>query len=261
MVLCNVDTDGFATVTLNRPDVFNAFSDVVIARLSEVFKALSKQNGIRGAFVRSKGKVFCAGADLTWMRKTTSYTKDQNLADATRLGEMLASLNRLPFPTVALVQGAAYGGGVGLVSCCDIALGVSKATFTLSEVKLGILPATISPYVIARIGTAQARRYFLTAERFTAVRAKEIGLLHEVVETQEELESAAASLRKCIMEAAPSAIAGSKDLIRAVAGQDITSDLIADTARRLADQRASPEGIEGLTAFFEKRPPAWNKLS
>lgn len=261
MVLCNVDTEGFATVTLNRPDVFNAFSDVVIARLSEVFKALKKQNGVRAAFIRSKGKVFCAGADLTWMKKTTSYTREQNLADATRLGEMLASLNRLPFPTIAVVQGAAFGGGVGLISCCDIALGLSKATFTLSEVKLGILPATISPYVIARIGPAHARRYFLTAERFTAPRAREIGLLHEVVETPEDLEQALAVLRKCIMEAAPSAVAASKDLIRGVAGQDITDDLIYDTARRLADQRASPEGIEGLTAFFEKRPPSWNKLS
>ena len=211
--------------------------------------------GVRAAFVRSKGKVFCAGADLGWMKRTATYSRDQNLADAQRLGEMLSCLNRLPFPTIALVQGPAFGGGVGLVSCCDIAVGVSKSTFTLSEVKLGILPATISPYVIARIGAAQARRYFVTAEKITAARAKEIGLLHEVVETPEELETWAAALRKNVMEAAPTAIAASKDLIRAVAGHPITSDLITDTARRLADQRASPEGVEGLTAFFEKRPP------
>jgi methylglutaconyl-CoA hydratase len=205
--------------------------------------------------VRAKGKVFCAGADLSWMKRTSTYTREQNLADANVLGEMLSRLNRLPFPTIALVQGTAFGGGVGLVSCCDVAVGVSKATFTLSEVKLGILPATISPYVIARIGAAQARRYFLTAEKISAPRAKEIGLLHEVVETEAELEAWAASFRDSIMVASPSAVAASKDLIRAVAGTPITSDLIADTARRLADQRASPEGVEGLTAFFEKRPP------
>jgi methylglutaconyl-CoA hydratase len=192
--------------------------------------------------VRAKGKVFCAGADLSWMKRTSTYTREQNLADANVLGEMLSRLNRLPFPTIALVQGTAFGGGVGLVSCCDVAVGVSKATFTLSE-------------VIARIGAAQARRYFLTAEKISAPRAKEIGLLHEVVETEAELEAWAASFRDSIMVASPSAVAASKDLIRAVAGTPITSDLIADTARRLADQRASPEGVEGLTAFFEKRPP------
>ncbi len=248
---------------------------------------------MRAAFFRSKGKVFSAGADLTWMKKTTTYTREQNLADSLLLGGMLSKLNRLPFPTIALVQGAAFGGGVGLISCCDVAIGangraacctlpphcsadgfdvcvctclcacvracaragVSAASFTLSEVRLGILPATISPYVIARIGAAQARRYFLTAERFNAERARQIGLLHEVVDTPEDLETWAATLRKHIIEASPTGVAASKDLIRAVAGHEITADLIADTARRLSDQRASPEGVEGLTAFFERRPP------
>ena len=192
------------------------------------------------------------------MKRTTTYTREQNLADAQMLGEMLHKLNTLPMPTVALVQGPSFGGGVGLVSCCDIAVGTTRAKFTLSEVKLGLIPATISPYVVARIGPPQARRYFLTAESFNAETAKDIGLLHEIVDSEEGLDEWAAKFRQNFVAASPTGVAQSKDLIRAVAGREITSDLIADTARRLCDQRASEEGVEGLTAFFEKRPPSWN---
>lgn len=217
--------------------------------------------GVRAAFVRSTGKIFCAGADLTWMKKTASYTREQNLADAEFLGRMLSTIDRVPFPTVALVQGPCFGGGVGLVSVCDIAVGTPKVSFTLSEVKLGLLPATISPYVVRRMGEAQARRYFLTAEKIDADSALAMGILHELVDNNDGLDEWEGKFRKAFTVASPTGIAATKDLISAVAGREITPALIKDTARRLCDQRASPEGVEGLTAFFEKRNASWNRSS
>lgn len=212
---------------------------------------------VRGVFLRATGKSFCAGADLEWMKRASEFTREQNVADAVRLSTMLQNLNSLPQPTVALIQGAAFGGGVGLVSCCDIAVAVSSAKFALSEVKLGLIPATISPYVVSKIGAGNARRYFVTAERFDAPKAKEIGLVHEVVDTAEELEEWATTLKQHLMEAAPGAARASKTLVASVANVPITSELINETAERLGEQRMSKEGKEGLAAFFEKRRPAW----
>ena len=280
-VLLRVDARGFATMTLNRPKLFNAFSDGVINRLVSLCADLratrgtyvcvgggrrgcptrrvrARGVGVRGLFLRAEGKAFCAGADLGWMKRTTGYPRERNLADAVVLSEMLASFNTLPFPTVALVQGAAMGGGVGMVSVCDIAVGVASCSFTLSEVKLGLIPATISPYVVARMGAANARRYFLTAERLDAATAARVGLLHEVVPDAAGLDQWEAEFRARITDASPMAVAASKELVFAVAGARVDRAVMADTARRLCDARASPDGAEGLTAFFEKRRPAWN---
>jgi methylglutaconyl-CoA hydratase len=210
--------------------------------------------------LQASGKSFCAGADLGWMKRAASYSYEENRNDAVRLSEMLQNLNTLPFPTIAKVQGMAFGGGVGLISACDmaIALNAPSVFFSLSEVKLGILPATISPYVVARIGPCHARRFFLTAERFNVAKAREIGLLHETTETIEEMDAMVDSWVRHILEASPTAIAASKELIRSVQGKEINSDVLLDTAVRLCDQRTSPEGKEGLGAFLEKRKPAWH---
>lgn len=208
-------------------------------------------------FLRSTGKSFCAGADLDWMKRASHYDHEENVEDAVRLSSMLRTLDQLPHPTVAVVQGAAIGGGVGLVSCCDIAIATESANFALAEARLGLTPATISPYVVARIGQRNARRFFLTAERFDAAKAQDIGLIHEVAADEEELEAMAASFRKRISECAPTGVRASKSLIFAVANEPVTSDLIEDTARRLAKQRMSVEGREGVASFLEKRKASW----
>jgi methylglutaconyl-CoA hydratase len=207
--------------------------------------------------LRSTGKSFCAGADLEWMKRTTKYSRQENLADAVALSTMLNTLNTMPCPTIAVVQGAAYGGGVGLVAACDIAVGSQKAIFSLSEVKLGLIPATISPYVISAIGQRAARRYFLTAERFDATKAQEIGLLHEVGENEAAMEAKVAEIKAALLIAGPGAVRASKSLIGAVANKAITEELIHDTASRLSDVRATAECLDGLTSFFEKRPASW----
>ncbi len=256
-VLFRASPDGVAIVTLNRPEVHNAFDDAVIARLSEVFADLAGADGIRAVLIESTGKSFSAGADLNWMRRAAEYGDEENRADARALGEMLRRLDTLPRPTVALVQGAAYGGGVGLVAACDIAIAVKHATFSLSEVRLGLVPAVISPYVIAAIGARQARRYFLTAERFNAAEARRIGLVHRVVDGVSELPGAAEGVVAEIFAGAPGAVAAAKDLIFGVAGRPIDAHLIDDTAQRIAERRTHDEAREGIAAFLEKRQPGW----
>lgn len=212
---------------------------------------------IRVLFLVSEGKSFSAGGDLKYMKEMAQATKERNFRDALGLSKMLNALSNLSVPTVALVQGAAFGGGVGLISACDVAIGVKSAMFCLSEVKLGLLPATISPYVIPRIGASNARRYFVTAEKFDAPTALRIGLLHELVDSPAGLEEWRVKLRDTLKQNSPSAIAATKDLIRNVRGKMIDDDLMHDTAQRLAEQRSSVEGIEGVNAFLQKRTPKW----
>ena len=267
MILFEPADDGFATLTMNRPKLHNAFSDVVIRQFADAIEQARATPGLRGVFVRGAGKSFCAGGDLEWMKRAANYSREENRADALVLSNMLHAISTLPVPTIALVHGTAMGGGVGVISACDIAVGVRGAMFALSEVKLGLLPATISPYVIGRIGPSHARRFFVTGERFDGAKAHEIGLLHEVVDDAAGLEEWAAKWRKELTGASPTGVAASKALVHAVAplvplpweaGSDGAAAVMADTADRLADQRMSEEGIEGITAFLEKRRPSWN---
>jgi methylglutaconyl-CoA hydratase len=257
-VILSFESDGTAYIKLNRPDVHNAFNDKVVAQIRDcVGEVERKREQVRVLFLVSEGKSFSAGGDLNYMKEMAQASKDRNKQDALALSQMLNALAVVPVPTVALVQGPAFGGGVGLVSVCDMAVGIKSATFALSEVKLGLLPATISPYVVQRIGAAQARRYFLTAERFDALTAQRIGLLHEVVDSAAQLEEWRIKLRDVFKQNSPTGVAASKALIRAVSGKPVSNELMLDTAERLAEQRASAQGVEGVTAFLEKRPPKW----
>ncbi len=256
-VLFRASPDGVATVTLNRPQVHNAFDEHVISRLRDIFDDLAGADGVRAVLVAATGETFSAGADLNWMRRAADFTHEENFKDAQALGEMLRRLNALPKPTIALVQGAVYGGGVGLVAACDIAVAVRDAIFSISEVKLGLVPAVISPYVIAAIGAREARRYALTAERFDAAEARRIGLVHEVVDDETALAAAGERIVARLIAAAPGAVAEAKDLLIAVAGRAIDDDLTDETARRIAEIRARDEGREGVAAFLEKRKPGW----
>lgn len=250
-------TEGVATVTLNRPEIHNAFNEELIERLGNMFLDLSHQEGVRAVVVAAAGKSYCAGADLGWMKRAAGFTEQENREDSLVFGKMLKTLHEIPKPTIALVQGAAYGGGLGLISACDIAIGVRAAKFCLSEVKLGLLPAVISPYVVEAIGVRAARRYFLTAEIFDAQEAYRLGLLHEVVDDVHHLAEARDMILDRILKNAPGAIADSKDLIYLVANQEISDDLVAETADRIAARRATDEGQEGIAAFFEKRDANW----
>lgn len=255
-VLFNVDSKGVATVTLNNPEKHNAFDDIVIKELTDIFHKISTSNDIKVMVLASTGKSFSAGADLGWMKRMASYSYEDNFKDATALANMLKTLNFLPQPTIAKIQGAAFGGAVGLASCCDIVIAASKASFCLSEVKLGLIPATIGPYVVNAIGLKAARRYFITAERFFADKAQQIGLVDEVV----ELDSLTAEVDKMIttlLSNGPQAIQAAKKLALDVAFQESSETLLQDTSQRIAHLRVSPEGQEGLSSFFEKRPPAW----
>jgi methylglutaconyl-CoA hydratase len=258
IILTEIDDRGVATVTLNRPDVHNAFNEHVIAELDKTFKSLGQNEKVRVIIITGAGKSFSAGADLNWMKAAAGFSEAENIADANDLSSMLSTLNFCPKPTIALINGAAFGGGVGLVSCCDIAIAVENAKFSLSEVKLGLTPATISPYVIAAIGERAARRYFLTAERFNGVEAKRIGLVHETTSTMEDAKTTVSNLIDTMLANAPIAQTEAKNLVFAVAGKEITNDLRADTARRIAERRASAEAKEGLSAFLEKRRPNWS---
>lgn len=249
---------GVATITLNRPEVHNAFNAEVIELLSEIFDDLAGADGVRVVLLDAVGKSFSAGADLNWMKRAGSFTEEENREDARALGEMLRRLNRLPKPTVALVQGSAFGGGVGLMAACDMVVAVREAAFSLSEVKLGLIPATIAPYVVAAIGERQARRYFLTGERFDAEAARRIGLVHELVEDGAALVAAGERIVERLFAAAPGALADAKELVAAVAGKPIDGSLIEDTARRIAERRAHDEAREGIDAFLEKRKPDWH---
>lgn len=254
----HIDEAGRATLTLNRPELHNAFDDRLIAELTAALKSLEADPAVRLVLLAASGKSFSAGADLNWMRRMADYSPAENLADSQALAELMATLNHLSKPTIALVQGAAFGGGVGLVACCDMAIATPRASFCLSEVKLGLIPSVISPYVVAAIGERAARRYFLTAERFDAAEALRLGLVHAVVE-EEALRGTAARFSAALLENGPAALAAAKELIFHVAHQPLGPELREETARRIAAIRASDEGREGLGAFLEKRKPSWIK--
>ena len=255
-VLFSVDDFGVATVTLNNAEKHNAFDDSIIAALDNLFTAIAKCDDINVMVLASTGKSFSAGADLGWMKRMASYSYDENLADANALAQMLKSLNFLPQTTIAKVQGAAFGGAVGLASCCDIVLASNKASFCLSEVKLGLIPATISPYVVNAIGQKASRRYFQTAERFFADKAQQLGLVDEVYPL-DELDNAVSTMVTTLLTNGPLAVRQAKQLAFDVAYQDINETLIKNTSERIAAIRVSTEGQEGLTAFFEKRQATW----
>jgi methylglutaconyl-CoA hydratase len=257
VVLLNTTRAGVAVVTLNRPKVHNAFNPDVIEKLSDMFETLRTADGVRVVLVEGAGPSFSAGADLAWMRAAADWTAHDNREDAGGMGEMLRRLSTLPQVTIALVHGAAMAGGCGILSACDIAVATKKASFALSEVRLGIIPAVISPYVIRAIGARAAHRYFLTAERFDAATAHALGLIHTVVDDEPALAQEAERLVQQVFTCAPGAIHAAKDLIAAVAGKPIDSHVIADTARRIAERRSSDEAKEGLSAFLEKRKPKW----
>lgn len=258
-VLTEIDNRGVVRVTLNRPEVHNAFDDALIAELTAVFKGIASDRSAKAALLTGSGKSFSAGADLNWMKRMAGYSHEENLADANSLADLMQAMNSLPVPLIGLVQGAAYGGGVGLVACCDIAIGTERAAFCLSEVKLGLIPAVISPYVIAAIGERAARRYFLTAEVINSAEALHIGLLHEVVADEAALALRGEALLDVLLKNGPKSVAAAKELIASVAGRPVDAGLIAATAERIAAQRASSEGKEGVTAFLEKRKPCWIK--
>jgi methylglutaconyl-CoA hydratase len=245
-----------ATVTLNRPDVRNAFNETVIAELTGAFRALGDMDEVRAIVLAGNGPAFCAGADLNWMKKMAGYSDDQNRADALTLAQMLHTIWSCPRPVIARIQGDTYAGGMGLVAACDIAVAAQEANFCLSEVKLGLIPATISPYVIKAMGEQAARRYFLTAERFDATAALRMGFAHEVV-ALENLDTTVAGIVKALVSNSPNAVLEAKKLVREVVGEPVTDALLADTAQRIAVIRASTEGREGVASFLEKRKPAW----
>ncbi len=248
--------NGVGVVELNRPDVHNAFNETLIGELTDVLGVLEADDAVRAIILTGNGRSFCAGADLNWMKKMAAYGHAENLADAQALALMLRTLHGLAKPTVARIHGAALGGGVGLAACCDIAIAAVDATFALSEAKLGLIPATISPYVIEAIGARQARRYFLTGERFAAAEAYRIGLVHDIVPAA-ELDARVNDLLGALLLAGPRAQFECKALIRGVAHRPIDDDVVAGTAEHIAQVRASPEGREGVAAFLERRPADW----
>ena len=248
---------GVGIITLNRPERHNAFDDALIAELSDAIGRMATDPAVRVLVISSTGKSFCAGADLNWMKRAAGYGNEENLRDSRALAEMLRKLAQCPKPTVARIQGPAYGGGVGLVACCDIAIATFDTEFSLTEVKLGLVPAVISPHVIAAIGERYARRYMLTAERFSAAEAYRIGLLHEMVADEEALDEALGEIIDALLKNGPRAIAECKELIQAVAWKPLSDAILDDTAQRITRLRASEEGREGMNAFLEKRKPNW----
>lgn len=257
-ILTHIDDLGRATLTMNRPEIHNAFDDDLIALMTQQLRRLEADDSVRVVFLAASGKSFSAGADLGWMRRMADYTREENLADALGLASLMNTLNCLKKPTVAVVQGAAYGGGVGLVACCDVAIASRRASFCLSEVKLGLIPAVISPYVVEAIGPRAARRYFQSAEVFDAAEAHRLGLVHEIV-AEENLEATADRIFGALMKNGPFAMAAAKELVARVSSGPIDETMIRDTAERIAGTRASAEGKEGLSSFLEKRKPFWVK--
>ncbi len=255
-LLSETDESGRAIITLNRPELHNAFDDTLISSLTGELRRLERDPNVRVVILAARGKSFSSGADLNWMRRMAEYSFEENLADAMGLADLMKTLANLAKPTIALVQGAAIGGGVGLVACCDIALASENAVFCLSEVKLGLIPAVISPYVASAIGPRATRRYFITAERFTADEAYRLGLVHEVL-AADDLNSRANHFTELLLQNGPQAMASVKALVSEVALSSLDDDLIADTAERIAEIRASDEGREGLSAYLEKRKPNW----
>jgi len=247
---------GAATVTLNRPEVRNAFNEVVIAELTQVFQELGQNQEVRVVVLSANGPAFCAGADLNWMRKMATYSEEENLADAQKLAEMFYQIYGCSKPVIARVQGDCYAGGMGLVAACDIAVAAEQVQFCLSEVKLGLTPATISPYVIKAMGANAARRYFITAERFSAKEAHRIGFVHEVVGA-EDLDETVAQLVKAIVSNSPNAVTEAKWLVDEITNAEIDEEMLAYTAERIAEIRCSEEGREGVASFLDKRKPGW----
>ena len=245
-----------ATITLTQPDVRNAFSDEVIADITKAFTFVGQQEQVRAVVLAAEGPAFCAGANLNWMRAMADYTREENLVDAGKLAEMLRVIYECPKPTIARVQGDVYAGGMGLVACCDMAVASANAGFCLSEVKIGLIPATISPYVIRAMGPRASHRYFLTGERFDAAEALRIGFVHQVVES-DALDGAVDGLLKHLLSAGPAAVRACKKLVLDVAEREINAGLIQATVEGIADIRASAEGKEGVQAFLNKRKPGW----
>ncbi len=255
-VFSEIDPRGVARLVLNRPERHNAFDDALILALTEELLALEQNPAVRVVVLEARGKSFSAGADLEWMRRMASYGWEENFRDSQALATLMQTLNQLDRPTLARVHGPALGGGVGLAACCDIAIASEEVYFALSEVKLGLIPAVISPYVIAAIGARAAQRYFITAERISAAEALRLGLVHEVV-AGDALDTRIESLVDTLLANGPQAMREAKKLVRHVNNQAFDAALIDETARRIADRRASEEAREGLAAFLEKRRPAW----
>lgn len=245
-----------ATVTLARPEVRNAFNETMVTELTQTFAALSAHPDVRVVVLSAQGPAFCAGADLDWMRRVAGYTHEQNLNDARVLAHMLHTLYTCDKPVIARVQGDVFAGGVGLVAACDIAVAVSAANFCLSEVKLGLIPATIAPYVIRAMGERQAHRYCISAEKFDATEALRIGLVHALA-TPDALDARIAEIQDAFLQASPQAVAQAKRLVRAVSGRALDAALIEDTTQRIAAARASDDGREGIAAFLAKHKPRW----
>ena len=244
------------TITLCRSDVRNAFNDEVIAELKAAFTEAGQAADVRCVVLAAEGPAFCAGADLNWMRRMADYTREENLADAGQLAAMLRAIYECPKPTIARVQGDVFAGGVGLVAACDMAVSVDTATYCLSEVKLGLIPATISPYVIRAMGARASHRYFLTAERFSAAEAHRVGLVHEVV-AADALDAKVSELTSALVSASPNAVRACKRLVQDVAEREIDDALVAHTVAGIADIRSSAEGKEGVQSFLQKRKPSW----
>lgn len=255
MSLLSTIEDGVAVLTLNRPEVHNAFDDALIAALTAAYEAAIADSGVYAILLAANGKSFCAGADLNWMRRMAGYSRQENLADAMGLARLLRTIDACPKPTLARVHGSAFAGATGLIAASDIAVCVPEAEFAVTEVRIGLIPAVISPYLVRAMGTRQARRYFLTAERFSADTALSLGLVHDVVPA-EDLDGAIARHLKALKAGSPAAVAATKALVAAV-DRPLDDTVIQDTARRIADQRGSADGREGLTAFLEKRKPKW----
>ena len=247
---------GVARITLTQPEIRNAFSDEVIADITVAFRTAGERPDVRAIVLAAEGPAFCAGANLNWMRRMADYSRDENRVDAGLLAEMLRVIYECPKPTIARVQGDVYAGGMGLVACCDMAVAADTAGFCLSEVKIGLIPATISPYVIRAMGARASHRYFLTGERFSAQEAHRIGYVHEVVEA-EQLDSVVDGWLKHLLSAGPDAVRACKRLVLDVAEREINEQLIAATVEQIANIRASSEGKEGVQAFLNKRKPNW----
>lgn len=247
-----------ATITLNRPEVHNAFNEAVMDELTALVQKADADKTVRAVVLRGNGKSFCAGGDLNWMRKSANYSYDENVQDAMRLGVLLKTLNFLPKPTIALVHGNIFGGGVGLASCCDILVAEQGAQFCLSEVRIGLIPSIIAPYVINAMGERMARRYFMTAERFDADTAHRIGFAHEVAPAG-QLDAVAGKIIAALMDGAPQAQGRGKKLMLELVGRPVDDKVIDLTVRQIAEARASEEGKEGLSAFLNKTEPSWRK--
>jgi methylglutaconyl-CoA hydratase len=252
----NIDKNGIATITMNRAKKHNAFDEVFILELTDAFQTMNADESARLICLKANGKSFSAGADLNWMKKMAAYSWEENYQDSLALASLMSTIANSEKPTIAIVQGSAFGGGVGLVACCDFAIASDAASFCLSEVKLGLIPAVISPYVVKAIGVRESTRYFISAETFSAETATKLGLVSEVVSSA-DFDKYVGSFLKTISQNAPVAIKEAKKLVKYVSTGPISEDMIRETASKIADRRASLEGVEGVTAFLEKRAANW----